>query len=251
MAKKTNYKNMKIKSTLILSILLTLILTFSGCAVARSTYYPHTSLATNKKSENQVEYYAQKPQKNAIRTGAMSVNGNGFSSWDTVIKEAKRKAAEIGADYILLENSGVETQTITTPGYSNYQARGSSSAYGHGSPYSSSLNAYGNYQSSAYSYGPSQNTYHFPWANFSTWVYTPCHAGIVFENYNVTGFRLNSNAEQAGIKIGDTLLGIDGYELEDPELVTHLMNIKPNDTINLVLLRESKRVQCSVTAFKN
>lgn len=223
----------------------------SACAITHSSYMPEMKITTIQKDESCVEFLAQKPQRAAIRIGLISVNGNGFSNAENLIQEAKKKAAEIGGDFVLVENAGVETKTVYSPGYSTYQASGYEHAAAYGNPYAFSARGYGSQQSSGYSIGPGINTYDFPWGIFSVWVYAPSQIGIRFNEMVVTGFHLNSDAETAGVQIGDTLLGIDGHDVQDEGLVEHLMSVPPGQKVNVSLQRNGKRYDFIITTIKN
>ncbi len=104
-------------ATIFLSIL-------TSCCVVHTDYMAVNKVVTVPKEMESVEFLMIKPKRSAICLGCVSVNGNGFSSHDNLIKEAKKKSAELGGDFILYENSGTETKTVYNPGYSNYQSNG-------------------------------------------------------------------------------------------------------------------------------
>ncbi|MES2274165.1 MAG: S1C family serine protease [Chlamydiota bacterium] len=216
----------------------------TSCASVHSSFVKEISVLTvAKKDKDTVEFLTQKPQKSAFRIGKISTNGNGFAGFDDLVKEAKEKAAEIGGNFILSENSGVDSKTIYSPGYSSYQAEASSS-YG-------TRGGYGNGQAHGYSRGPSISTVDRPWGVFSVWIYTPSQLGIRLDNLIVSGFHLNSDAGKNGVKIGDILLGVDDYDIQDEGLIQHHMNIHPGDKVKLSLQRGLKIVECQITALPN
>jgi len=197
-----------------------------------------------KIDSNQVEYLARQPQRAALRIGKISSSGNGFASFDDVIKKTKKEAAKLGGDFILLEDSGVDTSMVYSPGYSSYKAN-SYASYG-------TYSGYGSGTAAGYSVGPSLRTVNRPWCVFSVWVYCPSQTGIRFDNeWTVVGFHLNSDAPSNGIRIGDRLIGIDNYDISDEQLIQHMMGVHPGDQIKITTLRNSKRIEASVTALPN
>jgi hypothetical protein len=197
-----------------------------------------------KTEYEKVEFLNQKPSRVALRIGLVSTNGNGYSDFDDLIEKAKKEAAKIGGDFILAENSGVEENTVYLPGQSSYNSNANlnwGSSYG-----------YGNSSASGYSTGPSIYTTKSPWSNFSVWIYTPAQLGIRLENGNtVSSFHLNSDAGKAGIKIGDTIVGIDSFDVFDQKAIQHLMAIHPGDKVELTIQRDGKRIERQITALPN
>jgi hypothetical protein len=218
----------------------------TSCAIVNASFTPEAYVINSEPKEdyNSVEYLAHKPQRAALRIGVISTNGNGFADFNDLIKKTKKKAAKLGGDFILAEKSGVDSQTVYSPGYSTYKANAHASY--------SSYSGYGSSQANGYSVGPSVNTVHRPWSVFSIWVYSPSQLGLRFgENYCVNGFHLNSDGEKAGIKIGDQLLGVDGVDVRDQAFFTHFMKVAPGDKVQLVLLRDTQRKECEITAVAN
>ena len=231
-----------------LALILTIQLLVASCSATRSSFTAISKIETTPKPTEAVQYCEQMPNKAAIQLGIIRVNGNGFTNFDGIIAEAKKKAAELGGDFILLTQSGVETSTTVTPGYTTYQATGSANIYGN----SSFVLGTANQQATGYSVGPSVNTYHFPWAVFSVGVYKKAKLGIDWSEDNIVErFNLNSNAEASGVTIGDKLLGIDNYDLNDADLSQHLMNVLPGDKVIIHLLRDGTRIDCTMTALPN
>lgn len=216
----------------------------SGCAIAHSNFVPVNKVQLSPTEATAVEYNIVKPKRNAIALGVINVNGNGFSSHQDLIKEAKIKAATLGGDFIFQENAGAERKTFYNPGYSSYESNGNAYANKH---YGSA-----NQNTSGYSVGPSVSTVDYPWAVFSVWKYTPFQSGVDYdEKLIITGFHLNSDACSAGIEIGDKIIGIDGMDVKDERLSQHSMKIKPGDHITYSVLREGKRMEFTVTALPN
>lgn len=183
----------------------------------------HTSLNTEicfslpPKDKDCVEFLTKKPYREAIRIGHISLDGTAYATQAYLIKEAKRKAAEIGGDFVMLESSGVNRQI-------------------------SSSNIYGY---------PSIQTNDFPWGNFSIWTYTPSQIGIKLDGSTIIGFHLKSDAIEANVQVYDTLIGIDGYDLNDESLVNHIMNIQPGDKVVLNLVQNNSRMDKTITALPN
>jgi hypothetical protein len=219
-----------------------------GCAVNRTEFSQVNSVCVTQKEPRFVEYYRIQPKRSALCLGYVKVDGNGYSNHYKVITEGKNQAGSIGGDYILLEDSGTDTSTVYHPGYSSYQENGSSYLNGNKNYISGSANQNAN----GFSIGPSVETVNCPWAVFSVWVYKPSQFGIDYdEALVVTGFHLNSDAKTRGVKIGDKIIGIDGYDVRDEGLPQHLMEIMPGDTVTVSVLRNGERNDLYITAMTN
>jgi S1-C subfamily serine protease len=91
-----------------------------------------------------------------------------------------------------------------------------------------------------------------PWIVFSVWVYAPVQTGLrLGENNSILGFHLNSDAPQAGIRMGDILIGIDGIDMKDEKVINHLMQAHAGDKLKISVLRDSRRIDCEITALSN
>lgn len=237
-------KNANFIKTVFLSCFTTLV----GCSHTSSSFMEINKLYSKPRHIETVEYYAIEPKRSAICLGQIHICGNRFSDHEKLIQDAKRKAADLGGDFIFEEKSGVETKVSVTPAYSTYQSNGSTylngnSRYVHGS---ANENAYG------YSVGPSVQTLELPWAVFYVGVYTPSQFGVRFDdNAIITGFHLNSDGEPAGLKVGDKIIGVDGIDAKDEGLSRHIMSIQPGDKIVLSVQRDAKRLDYAITALIN
>lgn len=210
-----------------------------SCANTTCTYFPDYVISKPKKTTEQIAFYRTPPNLASVKIGTIAIDGNGFANNDDLIISAKEKAAEQSGDYILVEDAGVNTQTIYNPGHTNYNADAS---WG---------NSYGNYQANGYSVGPSITTVNRPWARFSVWVFAPSHLGLKTDNLIITGFNLNSSAETSGLQIGDIILGIDDIDIQDNRLVYHMLEVQPGQTVKVSVSRNNQRVDYTVKAMPN
>jgi C-terminal processing protease CtpA/Prc len=53
------------------------------------------------------------------------------------------------------------------------------------------------------------------------------------------------------VKIGDKIIGIDGYDVRDEGLPQHLMEIMPGNTVTVSVLRNGERNDLHITAMTN
>ncbi len=237
---------MRITKTVFLTgIFLSLL---ASCCIVRSDYIAVNKIATAPKEINSVEFFQIQPKRAAIGLGYIKSNGNGFSSHDDLINDAKKKAAELGGDYVLVQDAGTNQETVLNPGHSSFQSNGRASLSGN------AYSVYGsaNQNASGYSIGPSTSTYYFPWSVFSVWAYTPSNLGVNVDNECIViAFHLNSDAESAGMMIGDKVIGVDGLDVKDDGLSQHLMEIFPDDKVVFTILRNGQRVNCTLTAMPN
>jgi hypothetical protein len=217
----------------------------ASCMGVKSSFFPDSNIVMeSKKNKDSVEFLLNKPFRKAFRIGIITVSGNGYADFDDLVNDAKEKAANLGADFILVEKSGVEKSTVVSPGYSTFRADTNAN-------YSQSY-GYANSGAAGYSVGPSITEINKPWSHFSVWVYSPYRLGVVFDNEGkIQEFSLNCDAEEAGAKIGDKLLGINGHDISDVQDISHLMTIKPGDKVTLAVQRNGKKLEYRVTALPN
>lgn len=227
--------------SLILSCLVIFPITCSASFLSWTSakYYPDYEVQNPPVTAAEVAFYKTPPTSACLKIGVIHVNGNGHSGIEDLIKKAKKKAAELGVDYVLLEESGVKSKTIVIPGSSTYQS-GASWQKG-----------YGDYYSSGDSTGPTVVNHDFPWAIFSVWVQLPSNLGIKLDGLHVCGFVLNSPAENSELAIGDELIGIDGFDVNDHGLIYHLLEIRPGDSVTVSVRRDGRRQDFSIKAMKN
>lgn len=229
----------------LLVVLLSSVVLLTSCAVVHSDFTRELEVGTlTKTNAKQIAVFSQKPSRAALKIGMVSTDGNRSSGSDDLVKEAKKIAAELGGDFIVVEDSGVESTTVYSPGYAKYKARGNTSC----TDYFRSK-----YDSEDYCFVESSiRTIHCPWAKYSVWVYTPSQLGVrLDENNHVVSFHLNSDAEKAGVNVGDKLIGIDGYDVLDERSFHHLMDVYSGDKVQLALQRDSERIDCVITALPN
>jgi membrane-associated protease RseP (regulator of RpoE activity) len=186
----------------------------SSCCHVNSSFTPDLPISIqSKRGLQEVAYLSKKPGNASLRIGMIASQGNGGTAFGDLVEDARKKAAELGGDFILEEKSGVDVSTVHSPGYT---------------------------------------TVHRPWSRFSVWVYYPSQLGIRFdEDRLITGFHLNSNAEKRGIQEGDRILGIDGADVLEPNFVRRLLSIQPNDEVRVTLQRGTERLDCWITALPN
>jgi len=252
------------------------LLGLSSCAHVTSSYSPVCASFTVPFSGKPVEILNHSPERAVIRLGVIIVSGNNFTSDCDLNEEAIKIARMHGGDCLVLEKAGSEARTYYSPGYSTYQANSSTNAYGqtnfngYGNAYSNGYNSYGTYQgtgygnyqagsaytASGYSIGPSINTYYYPWKIFDLCAYRPSRFGFRYkENANtgiISGFHLNSDAEAAGMKIGDEVIGVNGCDIRDlAKMNSTVMVIQPEDKVVIAVRRNGKKHDFEITAIPN
>ena len=139
-------------------------------------------------------------------------------------------------DFVFLEHSGQDKRIGCIPSYASYSASG---------------NGYG-FNATGYAVGAQVYEHSYPWAVFSIWNYTEVSLGFeVDDAYRMVNFPLKSHARDSGLKKGDVVLGIDGIGICDSELGTHLLLLKPDDRIVLIIERGEKVRDYSVQVSPN
>jgi serine protease Do len=72
------------------------------------------------------------------------------------------------------------------------------------------------------------------------------------QGYYISKVLKNSGAEKAGLRKGDVILKLDSQTITSfPELTGYISTKRPNDRINVTILREGKNVVIPVTLVKN
>jgi hypothetical protein len=209
----------------------------TGCAITHSTYVPMVTVQAPPKESDSVQLLGQLPKRAALRLGVVTVSGNVYSDFDDLAAKAKKQAGGLGGDFVLVESSGHNQQTIYTPGYTSYQASAHQDC------------CTGAQVATSYSVGPTQETLLLPWATFSVWRYQPSHLGLRLENNIITGFHLNSTP--CDLQPGDQLIGINGYDIDDEQLTAHQLTIQPGDPVTVTVQRHTQRLTCTLTALPN
>ncbi len=216
-----------------------------SCAQVSSSYHNEVVLCKEPKEKHtRVEFFPQMPSRVAYRIGTVASIGNGYANFEDLITDAKKKAAKMGGEFLIPVLSGVEKSNLYVPGSTSYDANATVN-WG-------SSNGTGRSTASGYSIGPSVIEVNKPWSVFSVWVYAPVQTGLrLGDNNTILSFHLNSDAAQAGIRVGDTLIGIDGIDMRDEKVIHHMMQLRPGDKLKISVLRDSKRIDRQITALSN
>lgn len=121
----------------------------------------HFSVHTPIVVQEEIVVHKVRPCKRAVKIGTICVDGGQFSDYEDLLAEATRKAAKLGGDYVLEEDSGYHTKTSFSPGYPVIHTRVYGRSHRHG------------FRSS---YGfwvrPSVHKEYRPWGTFSVWAYS-------------------------------------------------------------------------------
>lgn len=225
----------------------------AGCASMNTTFFPKTSLKLPpKKDVNQVEVLTAPPGRASAILGEIALGGNARCNYQTLIEAAQKKAATIGADWIVVFKTQTEYRQFVRPGFAVASGFGS----GYASGYGSSWQASSRYNANGYAVGPSAGVQTLPTMNVMAGAYYPARLGIEWDktvtNKLVIGrFSLGSKCEEAGLKKGDEVIGIDGVNSSDSRLDDHFMRLVPGQKINVTVERNGERKDFIVEAIPN
>ena len=189
-----------------------------GLASCTSVSYRREVCVALHAKEDPVDVKPALPPETCVRIGLLDVSGSEMSGSAALTRAAQKAAARLGADFVVLEESGVEKSLK-----SDYTTVGSLVL-------------------------PLLRTARHPWAVYSVWCYTPADLGIKLANNRVKGFRLGSEAEECGLVVGDQLLGIDGIDVDDEEFKIHLFQIEPGAIVQLHVRRQGQRLDIPLQA---
>lgn len=239
------------KGTPVKNLLISASLFMTSCSFLNwersieSSFASNTVVQTVPKSEyTQVELFGRQPSRAAIQIGTIRSFGNRFSHFNELSVDARKQAAALGGDFIVQEEAGVKEKSVWIPASTTYTSQASNKEGGFGK--------HADREVVAETQGAKMRTDSLPWGVFSVWVYLPSQTGIRSgKDHTVTGFLLSSDAQSAGVKTGDQLLGIDGIDIDDDRLSRHLMEVFPGEKMKLTLLRDAVQIQCSITALQN
>ena len=184
-----------------------------GCT--RVTYREEVCV-TRPPKEKPVDVRVALPAEMCVRIGMLDARGSELSGSGSLRRASQKRAAQLGADFIMLERSGVD-KGIT----SGYATVGSIVL-------------------------PTVRSTHHPWGIYSVWCYTMAELGIKLEGDLVKGYRLGGAAELAGVQIGDQLLGVDGIDVDDGRFKSYLLELEANAVVDLHLWRDGERIDMTL-----
>lgn len=196
------------------------------------------SLVAPEKKPEQVEVLHQKPFRSVVYLGQIRIDSPHSKplSLSAFIQEAQKKAASIGADFVEIQKTDdskiPQNPTPTTPGttipemYVTINPRLSLSEM----QVSAILAKAGRY--------------------------CPTKLGLIYDEsflprYVIRAFDSNSRAIRAGLKIGDEVILIDSFRLDDPRLAEKSMSVKPNDEAQISILRDNQQRQFTLPRIPN
>jgi len=212
-------------------------------AEVKTSFTPRMSLsAPPKGAPGDVEVFeaASPPDRPHIVLGALTVASDGTQSSDELDTVARSKAAEMGADFVMFIGSTNDTKIKTNPSYSFAipLLRLPMMLGGTG--------------------GMETKVEKIPTRVFVVGLYTKATLGILWDQelakkqskYVVEDFRSYSRAQQAGVRIGDNVLEINGLRMTDPRLVKLFAVTQPETVMTLLVKRGDERINLEVPAVE-
>ncbi len=198
--------------------------------------YP--TLVAPEKNPQLVQVLHQKPFRSVVYLGQIRIDSPHSKplSLSEFIKEAQKKAASIGADFVEIQKTDdptlIQTPLPTTPGttvpemYVAINPRLSIDKM----QVSAILAKAGRF--------------------------CPTKLGFLYDEsflprYVIRAFDSNSRAIRAGLKIGDEVILIDSLRLDDPQLAEKSMLAKPNDEALISILRDNQQRQFTLPRIPN
>lgn len=178
-------------------------------------YIVGNDIESPPKNENLVKLVVDFPKQAAFQMGVIKVKGAASAEVESIILEARKLAAEKGADFFMFDY----LQECS------YDVMGDNGFF----------------------------KYNFPYGEFSVWLYKPSISGIYFydENDAIKNFHPESNALEAGMMLGDVVIEIDHINLKDKCMAQHLNGIKPGDKNTYTVLRNGERIDFVLIALPN
>ena len=170
-----------------------------------------------------------------VTIGRLAIRGDPGSSHDQLVSLAKRKAAELGADFVRIIDEGDTTTRTFGPsgavGFGGLQPRGSS-----------------------------RTLMTARYLSAVVGVFAKATLGLEYVDFHVTwgrpvvkGFRPHSQASAAGVKVGDEIVEIDGIRAigDEPRFYRWLLNMEPEHVARVVLKRGDSNLIAEVPLMAN
>lgn len=186
-----------------------------------------TSLYAPEKSPEKVEVLYEKPFRSVIYLGEIRVDSSKSKPerFERFVEEARKKAAKIGADFVEIQ----KTDELSTPPIPSVTLNPDTTV---GESYQKIDPRLSLHEKSitAMTARPGR--------------YAPTKLGIIYDSlllprYVIRGFDEQSRGLRAGLRIGDEVILIDGFRLDDPRLAEKTMSVKPGDEAKVVIIRQN------------
>ncbi len=238
-------------STIRSLFLISLVFVLTGCASSDPNYFPAIGLKMPpKKSKDDVEVRTMPPTRAFAPLGLL--NYGSTRSWGKIIRKTSEQAAKIGADFVWLADSRVQSEYVWIPGFSTFSARGSAYGYGYGNWFTAQA------QSSAggFSVGPSVRRVERGSIIALAGVYYPARLGVVWDSESqpkcvIKDFQVNALAQDAGLQQGDEVIAIDSIGMNEDALPRHLLTVRPGQKVRIDIVRDGARMKFDVPAIPN
>ncbi len=196
------------------------------------------SLVAPEKKPEEIQVLHQKPFRSVVYLGQIRIDSPHSKplSLSQFIKEAQKKAASIGADFVEIQKTDdstlIQNPVPTTPGttvpemYVTINPR------------------------------LSMNEMQVSAILAKAGRFCPTKLGFLYDEsylprYVIRAFDSNSRAIRAGLKIGDEVILIDSLRLDDPQLAEKSMHAKPNDEALVSVLRDNQQRQFTLPRIPN
>lgn len=223
-----------------LCLLLIFLISCAGPELTSNFDPAITTLNAPPKSPEQVEILYQKPFRSLVYLGEIRIDSphSKPTSFEAFVREAREKAAKIGADFI---------EVLKTD---------------HASPLQKIPSATLNSETQqAETYDTLDPRLNLNETTISAMIakpgrYCPTKLGIIYDpsfypRYVIRAFDDQSRALRAGLKIGDEVILIDSLRLDDPRLAEKSMTVKPGDEAKVTIIRDNQQRSYQVIRIPN
>lgn len=210
-----------------------------ACAEPEARFIPDSRFSESfpaKRDGSEVLIAAVQPSRSWVTIGRLTVRGDASSRRDELLAVARTKAAEAGADFIVIRDNDSET--------TRRQSGPAGAASGMGS---------------LQRRGSGQILTVVPTLHATAAVFTRATLGIEYMDMGQTwgrpfvkAFRPNSPSEAAGMLPGDEILEADGIRpVGDDRFVRWLVTAQPGQTATLLVRRGESRLTLKVVLEAN
>ena len=187
-----------------------------------------------KEDPSKVDLLDSPSPRAQVRIGKVQVRGDPGSSRDELVRLARAKAAEVGADFMRVTGEAdVTTRSTGPPGsaaFSGLQRRHSGAMLNNAPLLQADVGVF------------AKATFGFEYMD----------SPLIFRRSVIKGFRPASKASSAGVEIGDEILEIDGISPADEEAyVGWILGSEPGQVATLRLKRGDSTLVVKVPLVSN
>ncbi len=220
----------------------------SGCAInsTQVTFQPSgMPMKIPPTRPENIEILYERPYRSAVYLGEVSVEaGSSSLTKEQLLQEALRKAASVGAEFVEVTDSTRKDQLVPLPGPPDPLSVKPDQTQGQlGESYN--LN-------STPRFGKVIN----PTLNVRVGRFCPSRLGLIYDEarlprFFIRAFDERSRGIRAGLRIGDEVILIDSFRIDDPRLAEHSLRVQAGAEARVSVIHENEQRQMVLIRIPN